>query len=84
MNAYAKRFIQTLQRECLDHFVACGTKHLDYLVHEFVEHYHIERPHQGLGNQMPVRAGPNAVGCGPIQCSSRLGGRIRHYYREAA
>jgi hypothetical protein len=27
-----------------------GEKHLDYLVCEYVEHYHTERPYQGLEN----------------------------------
>lgn len=36
----AEQFTPTLQLECPDHFVACGTKYLDYLVREFVEHYH--------------------------------------------
>jgi hypothetical protein len=58
LNAYAERSIQTLQKECLDHFVAYGTKHLDYLVREFVEHYHAERPHQGLENRAPFGTGP--------------------------
>jgi putative transposase len=85
MNAYAERFIQTLQTECLDHFVPCGTKHLDYLVREFVEHYHTERPHQGLENGAPLGNGPPSQSrAGPIRCASRLGGCIKHYYREAA
>jgi putative transposase len=85
MNAYAERFIQTLQHECLDHFVACGTKHLDYLVREFVEHDHTERPHQGLENRAPFGTGPPKDDhSGAIRCSSRLGGRLKHYYREAA
>jgi putative transposase len=45
MNAYVERFIQTIQQECTDHFVICGTKHFDYLCKEYLEHYHTERPH---------------------------------------
>lgn len=29
LNAFAERFIQTLQHECLDRFVVLGTQHLD-------------------------------------------------------
>jgi putative transposase len=85
LNAYAERFIQTLQQECLDYFIACGTKHLDYLVREFVEHYHTERPHQGLENRAPLGTGPlQGELSGAIRCASRLGGRLKHYYRDAA
>jgi CRP-like cAMP-binding protein len=45
LNVYVERFIQTLQVECLDHFLVFGEKHFDYLVREYVEHYHTERPH---------------------------------------
>lgn len=81
LNAYAERFVQTLQVECLDHFVVIGPKHLDHLVCEFVEHYHQERPHQALGNAPP--RGPVPVGHGEILCKERLGGLLKHYYRKA-
>lgn len=42
--------VQTLQQECLDHFIVFGKKHLDHLVREYLIHYHTERPHQGVGN----------------------------------
>jgi putative transposase len=85
LNAFAERFIQTLQQECLDHFVACGTKHLDYLVREFVEHYHTERPHQGLENRIPFCKRPMPTSrAGPVRCARRLGGCLKHYYRNSA
>lgn len=89
MNAYAERFVQTLRKECLDHFVVCGEKHLRYLVKEFVAHYHLERPHQGRGNvPLPVAdAGEPQVLTfpkGEVVCRSRLGRLLRHYSRAAA
>ena len=32
LNAYIERFVQTIQQECLDHFLIFGEKHFDYLV----------------------------------------------------
>ena len=32
LNAYVERFIQSIQKECLDHFLIFGEKHFDYLV----------------------------------------------------
>ena len=68
--------------ECLDHFLVFGDKHLDYLVREYVEHCHTERPHQGLGNRL-VLGGPPPATEGQVQCRTRLGGLLKHYYRTA-
>jgi putative transposase len=85
MNAYAERFIQTLQQECLDHFIIFGTWHMDYLLRQFLEHYHSERPHQSIGNVPPSATGPPEPGiAGTIHSTSRLGGLLRHYERKAA
>jgi len=54
-NAYVERFIQTIQQECLDHFVILGQSHFDFLVREWLEHYDTERPHQAMGNDLLMR-----------------------------
>jgi putative transposase len=86
-NAYVERFIQSLQVECLDHFLVFGEKHLDYLVREYVEHYHMERPHQGLGNlKIGDRAPPadsTAADLDRVERRTRLGGLLSHYVRAA-
>ena len=51
---------------------------------DFVEHYHRERPHQGLGNQLIEAAPQDMAGTGPVMCRERLGGTLKFYYREAA
>ena len=89
LNAFVERFIQTLQQECLDHFVVLGAKHLDRLVQEFVAHYHEERPHQSLGNRPPTTTEPSEVTVlpppsGEVVCHERLGGLLKHYERIAA
>ena len=86
LNAYIERFVQTIQNECLDHFLIFGEKHFDYLVREYVEHYHTERPHQGLGNNTLAPTAPSEPRDlnGGIQCRTRLGGLLKHYYRVAA
>jgi putative transposase len=94
MNAYAERFVQTIQDECLDHFIVCGTRHLDYLCGQFLEHYHTERPHQGLENEVPVRPRKKKLRravdpklaipkLAAIKCRKRLGGLLRSYERAA-
>ena len=66
----------------MDHFLIFGEKHFDYLVREFVEHYHEERPHQGLGNRLLAAERPPENG--KVRCRARLGGLLKHFYRDAA
>jgi putative transposase len=86
LNAYVERFIQTIQIECLDHFLVFGERHFDYLVKEYVEHYHNERPHQGLGNRVITGEPPPAPSDSnnTLLCRTRLGGLLKHYRRIAA
>ena len=85
-NAFVERFIQTIQVECLDHFLVFGKKHFDYLVREYVEHYHTERPHQGLENSVIVGPPPPAPPGADegVECRKRLGGMLKHYHRVAS
>jgi hypothetical protein len=81
MNAFAERFVQAIQQECLDKFIAFRTEHMDHLISEYVEH--TERPHQAMGNA-PLVGGPAEVStAGEITCIERLGGVLRHYRRAA-
>ena len=47
LNAYAERFVRSIKEECLSRVVPLGEAPVRQLVHEFVEHYHHERNHQG-------------------------------------
>ncbi|MCC7390514.1 MAG: transposase [Phycisphaerales bacterium] len=85
LNAYAERWVGSVKRECLDHFVCFGRKHLDHLVAEYLEHYHAERPHQGIGSRTPIPQGTGPPGPGgAVVCRERLRGVLRHYERAAA
>jgi hypothetical protein len=48
-----------------------------------MDHYHEERPHHGLGNEL-IAPKTTLLGPGPVQCRERLAGVLRFYYREAA
>ncbi len=83
-NAYAERFVRSIKQECLRHIVPLGERHLRAVVREFVEHYHAERNHQGLGNVIPFPSPDSASPVGPIGRRERLGGVLSFYVRNAA
>ncbi len=84
LNAYAERFVRSIKEECLSRVVVLGESHLKLLVHEYVEHYHEERNHQGLDNQLLSRAPPLGNASAEVQRRERIGGLLNYYYREAA
>ncbi|MCG3174990.1 MAG: hypothetical protein GMKNLPBB_03324 [Myxococcota bacterium] len=60
-----------------------GEAHLRHVIREYVEHYHMERNHQGLGNQLidPPKDQPVVA---HIDRRQRLGGMLNFYCRQAA
>jgi putative transposase len=79
MNSYAESWVGTIKRECLNHFIVFGERHLRYLINEYVAHYNTTRPHSSMGNR-PLESSLTK-NTGEIKCQSKLGGIIRHYYR---
>ena len=84
LNAYAERFVRSIKEECLNRIVPLGESHLRLIVQEYVEHYHRERNHQGLENQLLEWEPPSANPSADVQRSERLGGLLSYYYRKAA
>jgi transposase InsO family protein len=83
-NAHCERFIKSLQDECLDRLWFVGEKALRLTLHEYVEHFHRERNHQGIGHVL-IDPGPEVkISDGGIRRRKRLGGLLSYYYREAA
>jgi putative transposase len=64
--------------------VPLGERHLRRAVSEFVEHYHLERNHQGVDNQVLTPMALPANDRGRISRRERLGGLLNFYYRNAA
>ena len=79
-NAYAERFVLTIKSECLGKMIFFGDNSQRRACHKFVEHYHHERAHQGLGNEPVERRSP--IGIGEVECTDRLGGILKHYTLE--
>jgi putative transposase len=85
--AYVERWIQSIQIECLNHFVVLGERHLNYLVSTYVGFYLCHRPHQGRDN-LPLEPFPRPSEEVPqrqgIHSQSWLGGLLKSYSRKAA
>ena len=84
LNAYAERFVRSIKSECLAQIIPLGERHLRRAVTEYTEHYHVERNHQGLDNELidDQRSATNMNG--DVERHERLGGVLNYYYRTAA
>jgi transposase InsO family protein len=83
LNAYAERFVLSIRSECLDQIIPLGERHLRKAVREYTEHYHVERNHQGRGNELIETPCEEPSMNGAVECQERLGGVLK-YYRRAA
>jgi putative transposase len=81
MNPFVERFVRSIKSECINKMLIFGEKHLRYVVGEYMEHYHTERPHQGIDNNI-IEPLPQPKE-GKIVCQERLGGLLKSYRRAA-
>ncbi|HKF18651.1 MAG TPA: integrase core domain-containing protein, partial [Candidatus Dormibacteraeota bacterium] len=83
-NSVAERFVGTARRECLDHLLIFGRRHLEGVLTELVDHYHRAHPHQGLDQRLPwPPADVIPLPTGPVERRDRLGGLLHEYLRAA-
>jgi putative transposase len=78
LNAFAERFVRTIKESCLDRIILVAEASLRRALAEFVEHYHRERNHQGLGNTLIVPVAEQTKHGGSIVCRERLGGLLKY------
>ena len=76
--------MRSLKEECVDRLIFFGESSLRQAVRQFLEHYHAERNHQGLGNRLIDAGAEVGHRAGAVHCRERLGGILRYYYRPAA
>ena len=81
-NAHAERFVRSIKFECLRRLIPLGERHLRRAIREYVAHYHHERNHQGLDNELIVRSAL-PCGAGTVRRAQRLGGLLNFYHRAA-
>src|SRR6266699_3811488 len=78
-NPYAERLIGTLRRDCLDHVLIFGERHLRRILTLYSVYYNETRTHLGLGKDAPQ---PRPIQrCGTLLATPILSGLHNRYWR---
>src|SRR6202051_3735895 len=78
-NAYAERLIGSIRRECLDHVVVLGERHLRHVLLSYMNYYNETRTHLSLNKDSPLSR--TVKRAGRILCRPILGGLHHKYVR---
>src|SRR6202023_247358 len=79
-NAYAERLIGSIRRECLDHIVVFGERHLRHVLLSYIDYYNGTRTHLSLNKDAPISRAAEAAG--RVLSHPILGG-LDHQYARA-
>jgi putative transposase len=83
-NAYAERVIGSIRRECLDHVVVIGERHLLGILSKYVDYYNETRTHLSLAKDAPRPRTAQLPSEGSVVKVPRVGGLHHEYLRRAA
>jgi putative transposase len=83
-NAYAERVIGSIRRECLDHVVVIGERHLLGILSTYVDYYNGTRTHLSLAKDAPESRSVQPPSQGRVVAMPRVGGLHHEYLRRAA
>ena len=83
-NPYAERLIGSIRRECLDHVIVLGERHLRRVLARYIAHYHGTRTHLSLEKDAPTPRRVQAPMEGRVVVFSEVGGLHHRYERRAA
>jgi putative transposase len=84
-NAVAERWVGSARRECLDHILIFGMRHLLRVLGAYTEHYNRARPHRSLDLHPPDPSlNSETMPMTKVHRHDVLGGLIHEYQRNAA
>ena len=78
-NGHCERLIGSIRRECLDHVVVFGERHLRQVLHSYLDYYNSARTHLALRKDSPISRAKQFVGA--IRSTPILGGLHHQYAR---
>ncbi len=83
-NSFAERYVGTLRRECLNHLLIYGERHLRRILAEYSRHYNEHRPHPSREQRPPLHEPGQAVNVtARIKRRQVVHGMINEYGRAA-
>ena len=83
-NPYVERLIGSIRRECLDHVIVLGERHLRRLLTAYLSYYHGARTHLALEKDAPTTRRVQPPTEGPVVAFPEVGGLHHRYERRAA
>jgi len=85
-NAICERLLRSVRQECLDHLLIFHEKQLQRVLNAYMAYFNQARPHQGIGQQIPVVWGVSRStqhAADKVIAVPNLGG-LHHDYRKVA
>ncbi len=83
-NPFVERLIGSVRRECLDHIVVLGERHLRRILARYFTYYHRARTHLALDKDAPDRRPIESPELGMVIQIPEVGGLHHRYVRQAA
>ena len=83
-NPYVERLIGSIRRECLEHVIVLGERHLRRVLTAYLSYYHGSRTHLSLKKDAPIPRRRQAITEGEVVAFSEVGGLHHRYERRAA
>jgi putative transposase len=83
-NPYAERVIGSIRRECMNHLVVLGERHLRQVLSSYVGYYNGTRTHLSLDKDAPEGRTTQHPERGKVIARKRVGGLHHEYLRMAA
>ena len=83
-NPYAERVIGSIRRECMNHVIVLGERHLRRILNSYIAYYNKARTHLSLHKDAPDVRPIQLPGQGKVVELARVGGLHHEYVRRAA
>jgi transposase InsO family protein len=83
-NPFAERLVGSIRRECLDHMIVLGEKHLRQILKSYFDYYLGARTHLSLAKDAPTPRVVQGPEVGEIVEIPQVGGLHHRYERRAA